>query len=170
MSYENPYAAPVEIAQAPGMTAAPFAAAGELRIASQGKRFANLIIDRILTMVLANGAGVVLGMIYGLSVVANGRALSPDDEFLLNMMGYALGLTVAVGYYILTEAVFQCSVGKLVTGTRVVNESGGRATFGQIIGRSFARLIPFEAFSFLGGNKPVGWHDKLSGTRVIEVR
>lgn len=170
MSYENPYAAPVEIAQAPVVTAAPEVMTGQLRIASQGKRFANLIIDRILTMVLANGAGFVLGLAYGLSVAANGRGLSQDDELLLTILGYVLGFTIAIGYYILTEAVFQCSIGKLVTGTRVVNEFGQRATFGQIIGRSFARLIPFEAFSFLGGNKPVGWHDKLSGTRVIEVR
>jgi hypothetical protein len=34
------------------------------------------------------------------------------------------------------------------------------------LGRSAARSIPFEPFSFLGG-QPTGWHDRLSETRVV---
>lgn len=30
-----------------------------------------------------------------------------------------------------------------------------------------ARMVPFEAFSFLGER---GWHDSWSGTQVVEVR
>ena len=32
-----------------------------------------------------------------------------------------------------------------------------------------ARFIPFEPFSFLGGGGN-GWHDSLSGRRVVRVR
>ena len=68
------------------------------------------------------------------------------------------------------EAVFQRSPGKFLTGTKVVNESGGKPTFGQILGRSLCRFIPFEAFSFLFGDssRVVGWHDKFSGTLVVK--
>lgn len=81
------------------------------------------------------------------------------------------GLFVFLGYAIVSEALFQRTLGKMITGTCVVRADGTKPTFGQIVGRSFARFIPFEAFSFLGGKGfPVGWHDSLSGTRVITTR
>ena len=65
------------------------------------------------------------------------------------------------------EAVFQRTIGKLVTGTRVVTTDGNVPGFGKVLGRSLARVIPFEVLSFLGAI-PIGWHDKLSGTRVVQ--
>ena len=58
------------------------------------------------------------------------------------------------------------SIGKMITGTIVVTEDGQKPSFGQILGRSFARIVPFEPFSFLG-NDASGWHDKWSETKVI---
>jgi hypothetical protein len=43
-------------------------------------------------------------------------------------------------------------------------------TLPHLLGRTFSRIIPFEPFSFLDKNHPVGWHDSLSGTRVVSVR
>ena len=43
-----------------------------------------------------------------------------------------------------------------------------RSSLKQVFLRTLIRLIPFEAFSFLGGSK--GWHDEWSGTKVIRVR
>ena len=80
------------------------------------------------------------------------------------------GLVVALGYFAFTEALFQRTLAKFLTGTRVVRADGTRPSFAQILGRSFARFIPFEAFSFLFGSHPVGWHDSLSGTRVVLTR
>lgn len=70
-------------------------------------------------------------------------------------------------HYVLFEAIFGRTPGKLITGTRtrVVTAKPG---FGQIIGRRFARLVPFEPFSFLVSSG--GWHDRWSGTRVVRVR
>ncbi|MEM6265057.1 MAG: RDD family protein, partial [Bacteroidota bacterium] len=65
------------------------------------------------------------------------------------------------------EAAFGKTPGKFVTKTQVVNKDGGKPTPGQLIGRTFARFIPFDAFSFLASN-PVGWHDSLSKTRVVK--
>lgn len=96
--------------------------------------------------------------------------LAPQDELKLNLIALPFGLLAVVFYYILMEAVFQRTLGKLVTGTIVVTTDGGQPSFGQVVGRSFARLIPFEPFSFLGGNPCKGWHDKLSGTLVIKSR
>jgi uncharacterized RDD family membrane protein YckC len=59
--------------------------------------------------------------------------------------------------------------GKLITGTRVVTESGEVPTARQILIRTVVRFVPFEAFSFLGSSG-TGWHDTWSGTRVVRTR
>ena len=150
---QNPYAAPrsrVDEAETPE--------SGE--VASRGRRFLNLLLDFCGYMLLSMAIGVVLAIVYP-------RALDA-----LNSPGplsdYAFGIGVMLVYYVPQEVLFGRTLGKLATGTRVVNEAGGSASFGQILGRTAARFIPFEPFSFLAGG--VGWHDKLSGTRVVRVR
>jgi uncharacterized RDD family membrane protein YckC len=59
------------------------------------------------------------------------------------------------------------TLGKLVTGTMVVDENGNKPEFSRIIGRTFCRLIPFDALSFLG-EEHSGWHDTISKTKVIK--
>jgi len=88
----------------------------------------------------------------------------------LQLAGFVIRLMVWLGYFVFMESLFQRTLAKLLTGTIVVTENGARPSFAQILGRSFSRLIPFEAFSFLGGNHPVGWHNSLSRTRVVSTR
>ena len=80
---------------------------------------------------------------------------------------WVLGLVV--GMVIIVEGATGRTLGKLVTGTRVVNAAGGTPSFKQILGRSLARFIPFEAFSFLGDDGR-GWHDSIPDTYVIRCR
>ena len=78
---------------------------------------------------------------------------------------------LVVAYYVVLEGLTGMTLGKMVMGTKVVNESGASPSFGQILGRSFCRLIPFEVFSFLGNKGfPIGWHDSIPKTRVIKTR
>ncbi len=164
---DNPYASPVATDSSfPEVSWVP----RELQIATQGKRFLNLIIDNIIIQVLSTMAGFVIGILYAVIQIARTGAVAEDDGGQLQLVGFLVGLMVAVGYFVFTEALFQRTLAKFITGTMVVNADGGRPSFGQIVGRSFARLIPFEAFSFLGSRNPVGWHDSMSGTRVISTR
>ena len=55
--------------------------------------------------------------------------------------------------------------GKFLTRTSVVTATGERPTFTNLLGRSLARFIPFDTFSFLLLER--GWHDSLSGTYVV---
>lgn len=43
-----------------------------------------------------------------------------------------------------------------------------RASFLRILARCFCRLIPFNAFSFLGGSGS-GWHDSIPKTKVVDT-
>jgi uncharacterized RDD family membrane protein YckC len=162
----NPYAAP----RMPGEYAIPAADAGKPQVASQGKRFLNLIIDNVLMIIVNNGIGFIWGMAFALSRVNPAAPLTPSEVNTLNVVGFLIGMVTALTYFVVMETVFQRTVGKFITGTKVVSETGSVPTFTQILGRSFARYIPFEAFSFLGNKGfPVGWHDSLSGTRVVKA-
>ena len=167
MESENPYEATAN----PYPAGTPIKPGEEMKIATQGKRLVNLIIDNVVIQVLGGIAGFAIGVVYGGMKASQGALeFTAEDEMTLNIIGFVVGISIAIFYFVITEASSQRTVGKLVTGTRVVNADGQPASFGQIVGRAFARLIPFEAFSFLGGSQPVGWHDSLSGTRVIEAR
>jgi uncharacterized RDD family membrane protein YckC len=124
-------------------------------LATTGQRFVVFLIDSVVRGILGVPVAVVLG---SAGVGLAGRL--------------ATGLAGFFVYYLVLEAALAATPGKLVTGLRVVSEDGMRATFRQILGRTLARFIPFEAFSFLGdeNGRPVGWHDSLSGTRVIRAR
>lgn len=60
------------------------------------------------------------------------------------------------------------TIGKYITGTRVIRTDGQNPTFEEYLIRNISRLVPFDAFSFLGGGN--GWHDSWSDTRVINIK
>jgi len=73
-----------------------------------------------------------------------------------------------VVYYFLIEKYTQRSLGKYATNTIVVSYDGEDPTDKQILIRSFCRLIPFDALSFLGTNGK-GWHDSIPQTYVVQA-
>ena len=133
----------------------PVTAPTQTEIASRLRRLLNMLIDTVGYFVLAAVVGVVIAMI-------NPQFLSNDST----LESYLFALSINVLYYLPSEALFGRTLGKLVTRTRVVAVSGEPPTFWQIFGRTFARLIPFEAFTFLTSSG-IGAHDNLSRTRVV---
>ena len=79
------------------------------------------------------------------------------------------GTGLMLVYYLPSEALFGRTVGKLVTRTRVVSQSGGPPDFLQVLRRTLIRFVPFEPFSFLS-KRSVGLHDRWSETRVVLTR
>ena len=72
-------------------------------------------------------------------------------------------------YFFAMESLTSRTIGKYLTGTKVVAANGGKPTLGQIAGRSLCRLIPLEPLSFLGKDTR-GWHDVWSHTYVIVAK
>lgn len=151
----NPYQAPqspqpLETAPAP-VSFVPVGA---------GIRFANYLIDMIFSqVVLAFGFGLVLGII---------SVRTGHPEYIDNFATLGAILMILL-YYIICEGLFGRTLGKLITGTKVVDSFGHKPGWGKILGRTFARLIPFEALSFFSSDAR-GWHDSLSGTFVTRTR
>ena len=59
------------------------------------------------------------------------------------------------------------TIGKMVTGTRAVNDDGTMITPQTAALRSIIRFVPFEPFSAFG-TQP--WHDRWANTIVIDER
>ncbi len=135
-----------------------------MKTASQGKRFANYILDIIFFYVFSVVIGVFIGVIAAI--------VDPDSlSFLDNdskLMNYFIGFLLMMFYYSLFEGLTGRSLAKYITKTKVVNNHGEKPSFDVILLRTVCRFIPFEAFSFLGSENS-GWHDSLSKTRVVDV-
>lgn len=149
----SPYQAPEsEISENPKQT-------NEIEPAGLGLRFLNLIIDYVGFFLLAVAVGFIVGVLFGERAL-NGIDSAPDFVF---------GLVIVLMYYVPLEASMGRTLGKLITGTKVVNAAGGKPSFIQVVGRTLCRFIPFEAFSFFFGEGR-GWHDSIPKTYVIKCR
>jgi uncharacterized RDD family membrane protein YckC len=159
---ENPYAAPASVVA--DLTVQP---EGNLQRAGKWVRFFNLIIDQIAMAFFGGIVGGAIGFIGGiLGGEAFVRWLESDPSVAAN---YALGILMSLLYYVPFEYLTGRSPAKWITGCKVVNVDGDRPGFGQIVGRTFARMIPFEPFSFLGSTGR-GWHDTLPKVYVVRTR
>ena len=120
-----------------------------LAAVSRGKRFLNWLIDLTLfTLVLI--------------VIAAFGDLSNSD----GTSNWSLWFLL-LAYYWVSESSWQTTLGKRLTKTKVVNYNGTKPTVLDILGRTLARCIPFEVFSFLFAEHGRGWHDTLSNTLVV---
>lgn len=120
----------------------------EVQSAGLGIRFANLFIDGIILNILQYAIGFILDMI------------DPTLSILLSLGTY-------FAYYIALESSTGQTIGKMITGTTVVDEFGQKIDGGKAAIRTLCRIIPFEPFSFFGSSRR-GWHDSISKTYVIK--
>jgi uncharacterized RDD family membrane protein YckC len=73
-------------------------------------------------------------------------------------------------YYLAMESIWGRTLGKFVTGTRVISMNGRHPSFLQVLGRTLVRLIPGEPLSILCLKPGHGWHDYIPKTRVVTRR
>ncbi|MFN8165511.1 MAG: RDD family protein [Bacteroidia bacterium] len=120
--------------------------------ASNTKRFLNYLIDTIAFYVIA-----LIGAVY--FQLRNGELTMPEV--------YGLTALSIIIYYFPLEAQSGKTLGKLITGTRVVTVEGNIPTWQNILGRTLCRFIPFDNFSFLF---TTGFHDNFSKTIVVDEK
>lgn len=137
----------------------------ESKRANQGIRFANYLIDLVVFYLIY----FLIGVIYYIAnpdLINSVELESDSNEWstrLLTMLFYSL-------YMGSMEAAFKGkTLGKLITGTRAVNEDGSTLQTGKAFARGFIRAVPFCAFSALGD--PCNpWQDRWTDTMVIKER
>ena len=153
---DNPYRPPTaRISEVPSSTP-------EWVLASKATRFFTYLVDQI--------AGFVWGMMLSATIVFFSAALGYGSVpfFLQGMWTFVSGTVFAVLYYVFFEGIWARTPGKWLLGTRVILQDGTKPGFLRIAGRSFARVVPFEQFTFLF--EGVGFHDRASRTLVITTR
>jgi uncharacterized RDD family membrane protein YckC len=125
-------------------------------------RFGHFLLDRVFYYIFELFFGLMLGAMIGLLGGAGWL-----NEMNQTALGWCLYIIVYPLYYIIFEGSTQASLGKLILKRVVVDEYGDKPTFKQIVGRSFARLVPFEQFSCF---QSTGWHDDWNKTFVIRKK
>lgn len=133
-------------------------------LASKGLRFANYIVDRIGSTAFA------FVFFYMFALIASALGFDSIVYALQNINGvldWVLTTLLVLIYYFVLEHLFSKSIGKFITRTTVVNEKGEKPDPFDVFIRSISRIVPFEAFSFLGEDS-YGWHDSWSETFVVK--
>ena len=113
-----------------------------MRYISVGRRFAALLLDWIILLVVA----IPLAEIH-----------SGNGSFEISWLGWRFALAwiaVPLTYVVLFEWLASATPGKFMVGIRVRKDTGGRIGFGQSLGRNAARLIdglPYVIPYLVGG-------------------
>lgn len=152
MDTQNPYAAGDAVAATP-----PQHYAGEL--ASKKRRFCTFLADYAIYYLSCILTAVVVAIALGEQAIEGNNI-------------YLISIPMFLVYYAGFEAALGRTPGKLIFGTRVVSNTGGAPSFGQVLGRTLSRFIPFEPFSvlFSTDGEAMGWHDSIARTKVIRTR
>jgi uncharacterized RDD family membrane protein YckC len=117
---------------------------------SSSTRFINFIIDTIVWFIIV-------------AILTNPINTKSPIQMLF---GYFLFFACYIGYYVFMETKYQKTIGKFITKTKVVNKNGTKPKVGDVLRRTFCRLIPFDRISFLF--TATGFHDRLSDTTIIK--
>lgn len=86
-----------------------------------------------------------------------------------------LSFTLWLIYCVLMDASrFQGTLGKRLMGMRVVDETGGRLSFGRALARNSGKILSalplFLGFMWIGCSKTKqGWHDKMSHCFIVRL-
>ncbi|RYJ41332.1 RDD family protein [Flavobacterium beibuense] len=135
-------------------------------LVGSGKRFANYVIDTIVFYVIIFIIAALAGLMSGILGIDGPlmwiSTIGAGEELLLN-------LSVLYIYSTFMESLTQRTIGKYITGTKVVMQDGSKPKIGTILLRSLCRFIPLDAFTFFG-DKSRGWHDSLSKTYVVDAK
>jgi uncharacterized RDD family membrane protein YckC len=131
----------------------------------------------LLDAVLLNIAFWIIATVIGVSMIPADPAKFDSEQFIAQMGKFQLvALVVTWLYFALLESSARgATVGKMVLGLRVVDDSGQRISFLRATGRFFAKfisglilLIGYIMAAFTDRKRAL--HDIMAGTLVVKVR
>lgn len=133
--------------------------------ASQGKRFANYLIDLFVFYIL------IFAVSFSVAILFPGSLnFLTGDDFGSEILSRIIYMIIFGLYMFAQEAMFKGrSIGKFITGTKAINEDGSNISLETAFRRGMSRIVPFEPFSALG-NPSYPWHDKWTNTYVIDLK
>ena len=136
------------------------------KTASIGIRFWNYTLDFIFINIFRVLSGEGLNILQNMEIASAKKAYIISVICIYNLPAALLWILL---YYIISEGFWHITIGKKITGSKVVMMDGSPLTFDAAVSRSFFRFVPFEAFSILASDSRM-WHDKWAKTVVIKNR
>lgn len=134
-------------------------------LASRSQRLVNVIIDTIVLAIVLIFTGLLASILYHVfdydGMLIWSMELSTAGRIVLD-------ISIFVLYYVLMELLTQHTLGKYVSGTKVVMADGTKPGLGVLIVRTACRFIPLEFFSVFGETARA-WHDSIPNVYVIDV-
>lgn len=135
---------------------------------SKGIRLANLIIDRVVIFLIFIAFGFFSSLIFSLFKIDFFINIVHKMSTVNRLTDIVITSSVYFLYLLLVEYFTKGrSIGKYITGSKVICIDGTEPTFKDYFIRNISRFVPFDVLSFLGEN---GWHDSWSDTRVIDIK
>lgn len=127
--------------------------------ANKGLRFLNYLIDSFFVLICLSIILIIVELLFSIFSI-----YVSSENLLFNIFIY---VALVIIYFLIEFLTKGRSLGKFITGTKVVMIDGTEPTTKDYFTRNLCRLIPFDAFTFLGEN---GWHDKISKTTVVRKK
>lgn len=137
----------------------------EYNSASMGKRFLTCLIDLIFYYIIVFIFGFLFAVITSVFFTETYFKFANNDKILMNLIAYSL----LFFYYLFSEYLTGKTLGKLITGTKIVDIEGNKPSFKMSLIRTLCRFIPFDGLSFLFGQGR-GWHDTIAKSYVIDSK
>ncbi|WP_367269831.1 RDD family protein [uncultured Chryseobacterium sp.] len=137
--------------------------------ASKGSRLLNYIIDGILGYIAAllfiGFSAIIYTFVSGSSLLVVGTEMKNINP----LLDRGITLSCYVLFMFLIETLTKGrSIGKMITGTRVIMIDGTKPTTKNYFIRNIIRMLPFiDQLSFLCEN---WFHDNWSNTRVVNLK
>ncbi len=131
--------------------------------ASAGQRFLNYIIDTIAFYILYL---IILSFLGFFMMDTFSSGTSENIGLIIALMTYGLAIFIMLAYYTLLEGSKGKTLGKLITKTKVVTETGEPISYGKAFIRTLIRFVPFEFLSGFSGTTM--WHDQWTKTMVVK--
>lgn len=114
-------------------------------------RLVNFIIDSVIIAFATIFMGSVFKMVFNI--------LFFDNIIWIYLLSYLF-------YYMILEGVYGCTIGKMITKTKVIYLNKNSSRVLVVFIRTVARFIPFEPLSIIFYKDSKMWHDVISGTVV----
>ena len=134
--------------------------------ATKGLRFLNYIID-LFSVYICLFIIILLAIIIETLIKDYSEIEIWFDELSTLADRIITSILYCIGIFCIEFLTKGRSLGKLITGTKVVMIDGSEPTTRDYFIRSICRIIPFDQISFFGAN---GFHDKFSKTTVVNKK
>jgi len=151
----------------PAPSAQPYAGEAEPPV---GLRIVAALID----VVILGGVFVAMSIATGEAELGSQTAAdgTKTTGFNVNLTGwpFAWYLGIVAGYYVVLEALLQRTIGKMLTGLRVVSLDGDHLSLGQVLMRNVLRIVDGLPFLYLVGIITIAVSDKRQRIGDIAAR